>query len=344
MNRRTLPPLIVALLLAVGVFTVAPGVAPAAQATGLVKCDQNADGTEDNDGDVAIHSEAWDPIVFHNVGPDDPAQPHLHDFFGNRLPTVADNFNTATYADMTGQPTSCRLVADTASYWAPAMVCTKVSAVCAFVGQRIGVRQFSAYYRGFGGQTKHPGSVAIPAGARLVAYQSGTAGGGPGYGLTGWTCGSNGTVTGGQDTIPDCSASGGGPGDSATAHVNFPSCWTGTPPSHPGDPGNTAPNDQYGDTRDNNYGVTGAHTSNDFIYPTNKTACPASHPIEVVQLRETIAYDYTGDGTDVVLTSDGSAAPGSTMHVDFWNTWDQAAFDSFVQRCIQTSEEANCKP
>jgi hypothetical protein len=123
-------------------------------------------------------------------------------------------------------------------------------------------------------------------------------------------------------------------------------------PNHPGDNGfpgvNGEPSDVnvYGDTRDNNYGNTalGPHTDNHFIYPTNKTACPASHPHEVTQLRETIQYDYTGDGSNVALSSDHGATPGTTYHADFWNTWDQAAFVDFVQRCIKTSAEANCDP
>jgi hypothetical protein len=337
-----------------------------ASARGLIKCDVNFNGSEDNDGDVRTFTGPYDPIVYHNVETDDPseAQPHNHDFFGTRrINDAQGDVNSLwwnairLHAGGSGSDaTSCRLATDTAGYWAPTLVCTKTSSQCDFVGQHIGVRQFSAYYRGFNGADQHSGTQALPKGARLVAFQTGTAGGGPGYGLTGWTCGQNSNVTGGQATIPNCSGSSGGPGDSLTAHVNFPSCWNNVAPGHPGDNGtpgvNGEPSDVniYGDTRDNNYGVAGAHTSNDFIYPTNKTACPASHPIEVTQLRETVAYDYTGDGTDVALTSDFNHSGvldkprGSTYHVDFWNTWDQAAFVDMIQRCVRTSEEANCAP
>lgn len=345
MTRKTTTIALVAASLLIAVGSVS---APTqAEATGLVKCDQTASGSKNKDGDVAVHSQAWDPIVFHNVDSDDPAQPqpHLHDFFGNTLPATTDSLNDKTYTDLrSAAGTSCRLVGDTASYWAPALVCTKVSLACAYVGQRIGVRQFSAYYRGFASQSKEPGTVALPAGARLVATQSAGAGGKPGYGLTGWTCGANSTVTGGQDTIPDCSRESGGPGRSLTAHINFPSCWNGMPPSHPADPDNAAFDYEYGDTRDNDYGQSGEFTSNDFVYPTSKKACPPSHPIEVVQLRETIAYSYTGDGTDVALSSDHGAAPGSTMHVDFWNTWDQDALTEFVERCVQQAKGSGCSP
>ena len=317
--------------------------AKSASALGKIKCDVLPNGAEDNDGDVAILSGAFDPIVYHNVESNDPseAQPHQHDFFGSRWVNVTGDINSGTYAQVraysgtgTAATSSCRLSTDTAVYWAPALVYKSGPKA----GQRVKVQQFTAYYRGFAGQTTHAGTQALPAGARLVAQDM------AGYGLSGWTCGQNSTVTGGQNTIPDCTGQDGTPGNTLTAHVNFPSCWNGVKPNHPGDPGNTNPNSEYGDTRDNNYGVAGQYTSNDFIYPTNKTACPASHPIEVTQLRETIQYDYVGNGTDVELASDHGVTPGSTMHVDFWNTWNQAAFDDMVQRCIQTSAEANCDP
>jgi hypothetical protein len=372
MNKARIAALVVALGLAATPLAMqstapadSPVVAASAHATGLIKCDKLPNGAEDNDGDVAIRVSAHDPIVYHNVDADDPSepQPHQHDFAGNRRIATDLDPNSLNYKWMRDagngfNATSCRIPEDTAAYWWPSLICTAVSSECDFVGQRIGVAQFSAYYRGFGGQTQHAGSEAIPKGARLVASQSGTAGGGPGFGLTGWTCGQNGEVLGGQATLPDCSASAGGPGDRLTAHVNFPSCWNGVMPNHPGDSGvqpgtGSEPHDlEYLDTRDNNYGAAGSGpwTSNDFIYPANKTACPASHPREVTQLRETVSFDYTGDGTDVALSSDFNhdgvlvAPRGSTFHVDFWNTWDQTAFVSFINRCVQTSEEANCKP
>ena len=290
-----------------------------ASATGKVKCDV---GTRTG-SDVALTSTALDPIVYHRVDPANAftAQPHQHDLFGNRAAFA--NKNAITYANVAGQPTTCRVAADTAAYWAPALTYTAGPKA----GQRVPVRQFTAYYRGFAGQTKHAGSQAFPAGVRLVATQ------GSGFGLTGWTCGQNSTVTGGQATIPDCSGEDGTAGNTLTSHVNFPSCWNGNAPGHPGDPGLEGVTDsEYGDTRDNA----------DWTYPTNKTACPASHPIEVVQLRETVQYVYTGDGTDVALSSDHEGMSGSSYQVDFWNTWNQAGLVEYVNRCVQTDEEANC--
>lgn len=297
-------------------------IAPAtpATATGKVKCDVGVA----NGADVAVaDAQALDPVVYHNVDPADTtaAQPHEHDFFANALvPQLAPG---GTYTDALAGSTLCRLSTDTASYWAPSLIYTSGPKI----GQRVPVQQFTAYYRGFAGQTKHAGSQAYPPGVRLVATDN------DGYGLTGWTCGAKSTVTGGQDPIPDCSGEDGTAGNTLTAHVNFPSCWNGNLPNHPGDPGREGDADtEYGDTRDNA----------DWTYPTNKTSCPADFPIEVVQLREAIQYQYTGDGTDVALSSDHGATPGTTFHADFWNTWQPGALEDFVARCVQTYAEPEC--
>lgn len=293
--------------------------ASAATGLGKVKCDVGIP----TGADVAVAAgRAVDPIVYHRVNPADSSipQPHRHDFFGNRaVPSLAPG---GTFSQAIGGTTSCRMAADTAAYWAPSLVYTSGPKA----GQRVPVRQFTAYYRGFAGQTTHAGSMALPPDVRLVATDM------VGYGLSGWTCGAMSAVTGGRDTIPDCSGEDGTAGNTLTAHVNFPSCWNGKAPGHP----QTAALDtEYGDTRDNA----------DFTYPTNKTACPATHPIEVVQLRETIQYVYTGNGTDVALTSDHhGAGRGSSFHVDFWNTWQPGALKDYVARCVQTAAEANCEP
>lgn len=57
-----------------------------------------------------------------------------------------------------------------------------------------------------------------------------------------------------------------------------------------------------------------------------------------VTLRETVKWDYHGDGSDVALSSDlmMGAIAGRTLHGDFWNTWDQAGFEQFVHDCVNT--------
>jgi hypothetical protein len=340
--KKKLAALLTATLSCLGMLAVANAV-PAA-ATGKVKCDVLPSGAEDNDGDVAVKVGQFDPIVFHNVESQDPseAQPHSHDFFGSRAVNITADPNALQYAQVRAQgngaaATSCRDPKDTAVYWAPSLVYKSGPNA----GQRVGVQQFTAYYRGYNGQTTNTATEVFPPGVRLVAQQSGNAGGGPGKGLTGWTCGQNSTVTGGQATIPDCSHEDGTPGNTLTAHINFPSCWNGVLPNHPGDGGTVQTDNTYGDTRDNNYGVAGTYTSNDWKYPSSSGVCPTGYTHKVMQLRETIQYNYTGTGTDVELSSDHGAAPGSTMHVDFWNTWDQTGLVALLNNCIKVQGAAS---
>lgn len=305
--KKKLAALLTAILTCTGVAVMVD--APAASALGKVKCDLNKNGNEQPTGtNVGTARAAIDPIVNHNgVG-----AAHVHDFYGASWDPAGVHWvtsvgNNANYTDLTSKKSSCRIAADTAGYWTPALKYTSGP----LAGTYVPVLQFTAYYRGFAGQTTHAGSQALPADTRLVAQDS------TGYGLSGWTCGQNSTVTGGQDTIPDCSHEDGTPGNTLTAHINYPSCWDGVAPNH------TA--SETGDTRDN------AH----FVYPTNKTSCPSTHPIEVTQLRQTVQYKYTGDGTDVALTSDVPGGDGTTMHGDFWNTWNQSVFVGFIRKCVQ---------
>lgn len=303
--RARLAALVTALLVVAGVAVAAPS-----SATSKIKCDKGTGKV-----DVATFVGYVDPIVNHNQA----ASAHQHDFFGTKgwQATVG---NAANYDDVANAATICRVAGDTAGYWAPSLVYTSGPKA----GQRVPVRQFTAYYRGFAGQSKHAGSRAFPADTRLVAQQNS-----PSYGLTGWTCGQNSVVTGsGRWSIPDCTASEGRAGDTLTAHINFPSCWDGVLPNHT--------SADVGDTRDN------AH----YTYPTNKTACPADFPIEVIQLRETIQYHYTGDGSDVALSADHDGQRGEAMHVDFWNTWDQSTLEAMVAKCIngKPANFGSCAP
>jgi hypothetical protein len=76
--------------------------------------------------------------------------------------------------------------------------------------------------------------------------------------------------------------------------------------------------------------------------------CPAGFPKKVVQLRETIQFAYTGDGTDVALSSDHPGdLPGESMHADFWNTWMQPEFEQYVATCVNNTggyASSKCDP
>lgn len=239
-----------------------------------------------------------DPIKNHNQ-PD--AMVHDHQFFGNT--SVIDAGPSAQHSQLVAGGTNCEHAGDTASYWLPVLRYTKTKEV-------VPVQAFTAYYRPFTGLgSKFGEGKAYPADTRLIATDAVKGG---------WNCGQfSGTRTGFSQSIPDCSGLSGKPGSTLTMHISFPSCWDGVLPNHSAK--------AVGDTNDN------AH----YAYPVNKQ-CPAAFPNKMVSLVETIQFAYTGNGADVELASDPmtGTSDGQSMHADFWNTWDQAAFEEVVRNCV----------
>jgi hypothetical protein len=130
-----------------------------------------------------------DPIIY----PGDPGASHLHEFLGNESTNAH-----STYADMVTAETNCRLTADTAAYWVPALIGPDGPV------RVVGV---AVYYRGPVGRT-----VAPPPDHRAVAGPSGI--------NKSWrSC--VGVVGTKSDTIPDC-------GDARVkANILFPECTDG---------------------------------------------------------------------------------------------------------------------
>jgi hypothetical protein len=281
---------------------------PSADALGKIRCDANRTPT------VAIG--AYDPIMDHNQA----SSAHEHQFFGN-MAWLSDlaNPNAAQYNDLVGKSTNCRVAADTSAYWTPTL---RYLPGTPKAGQLVPAQQFTAYYRPYTGEGSKMGpGIAYPADTRLVSS--------PGH--DSWNCGDQ---SGAKSTplayIPDCSGLSGKAGFTLTAHVDFPSCWDGVLPNHS--------STDVGDTSDN------AH----YAYPVRKV-CPAGFPIRTVELRETIQYPYVDHGTDVGLSSDAAAgvANGRSLHGDFFNAWNQSAFESFVAACVNgsgTYTEKQCAP
>jgi hypothetical protein len=136
-----------------------------------------------------------DPIV----SPGLPGVTHLHQFFGSAS-TTADS----TYQSMVDSTSSCRLSADTAGYWAPALLAPDGS-VARTVSQ-------IAYYRALGDDPVQP----FPPDLRMIAgFRTLTTGT---EHLLGWGC-SDGEW---EPTPPDCRDRG-----RLKASITFPSCWDG---------------------------------------------------------------------------------------------------------------------
>ena len=210
--------------------------------------------------------------------------------------------NSANYSDLEGQGTNCVLPVDTAGYWVPELTYTAT-------GQPVPVQAFTAYYRSYDHKDFGAG-VPFPADTRLIST------------VHDWGCGQFSGVPIGP-TFPNCTGQSGKPGHTLTAHVTFPSCWDGVAPAHS--------DSDVGDTQDT------AH----YAFA-KRGVCPAGFPNKVIELRETIQYAYTGDGSDLTLSSDAmlGGAHGSSMHGDFWNAWVQTGLVKMVHDCITSKTSA----
>jgi hypothetical protein len=60
--------------------------------------------------------------------------------------------------------------------------------------------------------------------------------------------------------------------------------------------------------------------------------CPSSHPVRVPALTMVVRYPIQSLSGHTL-----SSGPLSTMHADFWNTWNQQGLEELVARCLNTS-------
>jgi hypothetical protein len=167
----------------------------------------------------------------------------------------------------------------------------------------VSVRVVNSYYWGFRGlTTAFPPDLRMIAGA-TVGVPSGTTAASK---KVGWMCIRGGAV---YASPPDCGT------DFLRMVVTFPSCWDGLR-------------------------TDAADHHSHFSYPSAR-ACPSTHPVIVPRLVVHVVYDLH-DGRGAELSSDmATGAPaGSTVHADFWNTWDQTTLEHLVDTCINTGP--NC--
>jgi hypothetical protein len=98
------------------------------------------------------------------------------------------------------------------------------------------------------------------------------------------------------------------------AHIHFPSCWNG-------------------------WQLDSLNHQSHMAYQTSGK-CPSTHPVRIPKISYHVVYDLkTGKGT--YLSSDHGAPGGTTLHADFWNTWDQLVLQQAVTKCI--NRNLSCK-
>jgi hypothetical protein len=264
------------------------------------------------------HSRQDDPIV----RPGKPGQSHLHDFLGNATTTAF-----STYGSMTGSPASLeayrRFLAaagrglaaggglpgvptqcapgsgDTASYWTPALYRNGVKVDPAGAGTR------QQIYYDRSNLASGTRVEVIPADLRVKTGLSTarTMAENPEVGREiYWGCSDNSTK--GKATVPPAHC----PTGIITLHVGFPNCWDGV--------------------------LTHVDDTAHLAYPKGgRCLAPFGHPLPRVILR----WEYpVGRDTGLVTLASGSL---TTIHGDFWNTWQQPSLARLVDGCINAGRD-----
>jgi hypothetical protein len=155
-------------------------------------------------------------------------------------------------------------------------------------------RMTAYYFSGDSGQTVS----AFPSGLKMVAGAA--AGGSPNVKVEGYNCGEG---VPSSTTPLNCGS------NQLKAVVIFPSCWDG----------------RHLDSSD--------HRSH-MAYPSGR-GCPRGYPVTVPKLIVHVRYPIT-NGVGYRLSSDPGfhMSNGTSMHADFFNSWNETTLTQLVQACL----------
>ena len=169
-------------------------------------------------------------------------------------------------------------------------------------GTRIPVLHSFFYYRGPAGVKQIPPDLKMVAGGDTLNPPMPTE---HARSLS-WSCVDSGPF---YAQPPDCTSS----GKPIKAHIQFPNCWDGVNLDSPN------------------------HRSHMAYWTTAKT-CPSSHPVRIPRIRFNVAFNIK-NGKGTYLSSDHGVPGGTSLHGDFWNTWDQAVLQQAVTKCINGNKD-----
>ncbi len=83
-----------------------------------------------------------------------------------------------------------------------------------------------------------------------------------------------------------------------------------------------------------------AHMARSVARSGGERRCPSTHPVPVPTLTVNANFRVPTTPGKVTLSSGGA----STMHADFWNTWDQAELGRLVAKCINAVPPSKPRP
>ena len=176
-------------------------------------------------------------------------------------------------------------------------------------GRAVTADDMQIYYKAQGyapgldaGQESIRNVTTLPAGLRMLSDR-----------FT-WRCENN---TNAGARIPDSCG-----GSRLLAEVYFPSCWDGENLDSPDHRSHMA------------FAYRDPHMGN--------LRCPDTHPVQLVEITEIVAYPASTDQAGWRLSSDiaAGADDGITLHGDWFGAWDPATLERWHQHCIR--EMRNC--
>src|SRR5918992_767281 len=252
-----------------------------------------------------------DPIV----NPGEPGTPeakahHLHDFFGN---TTTDSNSTLeslraaqtpTDPATTCEPKPGQTFGDTAAYWIPTVSWTNSRGKTT----QLKANQEFFYYRA---GLKDPVDVKPhPAGLKIVTVQGKN---------VEWRC-----QNGNWSTRPPKQCSNG----KLVVRIKFPDCLA------------KDANGPLLDSADHR-----SHMVDSVMQDNGVKKCPSTHPYPVPMLQTNFQFPIPTTRGWPTLSSDHQGdAPGSTMHADFFNAWQEGALEDLVARCINAAPFTSSNP
>jgi hypothetical protein len=213
---------------------------------------------------------------------------------------------TTTLPKLLAGGTSCDVKSDKSLYWHPTIVAAD--------GSKVYPNRSSFYYRA---ANRGVPITAFPPGIRFVSGNAHNLSGGSAAGR--WQCAGESVRT----TIPSSCLNGGGVQES----VYVTPCWNGLDLGTGG-----------GGTATNGGIMAGAPTGTD-----GKPHCPASHPINLPSLQYIINWPAKAVGGRLASDEPG-AAPGASVHVDFFNGWTlnsqgKDALALIVEKCLNVDAQ-----
>jgi hypothetical protein len=250
------------------------------------------------------HMNFDDPILF----PGKQGASHLHVFFGN---TSINYASTPSSVENTGNSTCAGGIANRSGYWVPAVIDTRS-------GTPLVPIDILVYYK----SDPLPGNrtQAFPRGLRMVAGDSTASG--PSS-VIDWGCLlSDGSEQRGSAIPTNCPK-----GETVEFTINFPPCWDGVNLDSPDHKSHMA------------YPVGDVKSSTGM-------GCPASHPVQLPVITEKIRYRVVDVGSTAFwrLSSDRydkSLPGGYSGHGDWFNGWDVATEQAWVNNCLKANRDCH---